>query len=169
MVTTESPNADRGFTDILQGGAPDHKYYVDILKASATIYPGRIVTTEGDTDGECHLATAADGIIAGFHIVLKRVGAKPQDVDTAITVGQFAECLRPAGGRFIVAAQKADQSNDTELGEPMCLEADGMVHKWAYVDSTVQTDSLCDGFWRCAEVTVDDTTTAPDRIQLLYW
>ena len=167
-MATQFPGTDRGFHSIIQGGAPDHKYYTDILKTSAAgVYPGRIVTTEGDTDGECHLATAADGLIAGFHIVLGRVGAKPQDIDTAIASGEYIECLRPAGGRFIVAATAADEDSAVEFGEPFHLEADGMLRKFVYTDGTAQTDSLIDGFWRAAEVTADVAGT--DKVQLIYW
>ena len=53
MATTQYAGTDRGFYSIIQGGAPDWKYYVDILKCGTAenVYPGNIVTTEGDTDG----------------------------------------------------------------------------------------------------------------------
>jgi hypothetical protein len=172
-MATQYAGTDRGFTKIIQGGAPDWKDYTQIRKLATAAYPGWIVSGNGETAGEVDVAAAEDGLASYFEIILERVGASPQDIDTEIAVGSFVRTLRPSGGRFIVAATRADESNNTELGEPMVLEASGMLKKWAYTDGTDITDSVIDGnlnchqIIRCAEVTTDVADT--DLVQLVYW
>ncbi len=165
-------HSERGFFKIIQGGAADWQNYVEIkkVKTGVTVYPGRIVSGAGETEGEIDLAADGDGAAAGAYIVLKRANSIPQDIDTGISAGQFCEVLRQSGGRFVVAALMADQSADTELDELLCLEADGMLQKWAYTDTAAGTDTLVEaggGIWRCAEVVVDEA--AHDKVQCIYW
>ena len=171
MATTQYAGTNRSFNSIVQGGAPDWEYYTVIrkVKAAGSCYPGNIVTGAGNTEGEVDLAVSTDGVVAVEGIVLKRVGigGREQDIDTQITAGQYVQVLRPSGGRFIVAATRADQSLDTEMGEPMVLEATGHLKKFAYTDTAAATDTLSDCFCRCAEVTVDVAST--DLVQLVYW
>ena len=71
------------------------------------------------------------------------------------------------GGLFTVAAIRADESNDTELGEPMCLEATGHIQKFAYTVSAAATDTCLEAVGDCAEVTVEVAGT--DLVQLIHW
>ena len=171
MATTQYAGTNRGFNSIIQGGAPDWEYYTVVrkVKTGGSCYPGRIMTGAGNTEGEVDLAVSTDGAVAYEGIVLKRVGigGREQDIDTQIIATQYVLILRPSGGRFIVAATRADQSNDTEMGEPMVLEASGMIKKFAYVKATAETDTIMDCFVRCAEVTVD--VSSADLVQLVYW
>jgi len=171
MASTQEPGTDRGFTSVIQGGAPDYKYYTQIrkVKTGVTVYPTNLVSGAGETEGEADLAAAGDGGVSFIEVVIRRVGAKDQDIDTGITAGQYFESLRPAGMRFIVALIRADESNATELGEPMALEATGHIKKFAYNDTNLSTDTCIDApnWLRCAEVTTDVAST--DLVQLVWW
>ena len=176
-MATQYAGTDRGFHSIIQGGAPDWEYYTEtfVVSTSGSIYPGNIVSTAGETAGECDPAAAGDGFVSGSYIVLKRVGIgdREQDIDTQITAGQKVLCLRRSQddglgyGRFIVAATLADPSANTEVGEPLVLGASGMLKKFAYVDATYQTDCVADCLVRCAEALTDVAST--DLVQLVYW
>jgi hypothetical protein len=170
-MATQYPGTDRSFTQIIQGGAPDYKYYTQIrkIKTGITVYPGNLVSGNGETEGEVDLAASGDGPASFIEVILHRVGAKAQDIDTSIAAGSYVETLRPAGCRFIVALTRADESNNTELGEPMALEATGHIKKFAYNDTNVSTDTCIDApnWMRCAEVTTD--VAATDLVQLVWW
>ena len=175
-MAIETLGTTRGFKSVIQGGAPDWEYYTQVrkVKTGVTTYPGRIMTGAGETEGEVDLAALADGVVAGFEIVLKRVGyaGDEQDIDTAITAGQKVLTLRKSQddgmgyGRFIVASLHCASDGTTELGEPLCLEADGMLKKFAYTDGTLETDSVIDCLTRCVEVIA---STTDDAVQLVYW
>ena len=164
----------RGFHTVIQGGAPDWEYYTQVRKVATATWPGRIMSGSGETEGEVDLAAAADGAAANYEIVLRRTAYKgdEQDIDTEIAVGSYVLTLRRSQddgvgyGRFIVAAFHCGSDGTTELGEPMALEADGMLRKFAYTDGTVQTDSTIDCLTRCVETI---TSTTDDAIQLVYW
>ncbi len=166
----------RGFKSVIQGGAPDWDYYTQVrkVKTGVTTYPGRIMSGNGETEGEVDLAASADGTVANYEMVLRRTAYKgdEQDIDTAITAGQYVLTLRRSQddgmgyGRFIVAAIHAGSNGTTELGEPLVLEADGMLKKFAYVDNTAETDLMIDCVVRCVEAI---TSTTDDAVQLVYW
>lgn len=168
-MATQYPGTSRSMNKIIQGGAPDSIYYTEErkVKTGVTVYPGNLVSGNGETEGEVDLAASGDGAASFIEIVLERIGVKPQDIDTGITQGQYIKTLRPSGGRFIVAATRADESNDTELGEPMVLEATGHMQKRAYTNSADATDTLIEWVGRCAEVTVDVAST--DLVQLMFF
>ncbi len=168
---TQKLGDDRGFTRVIQSG-PDPEPYTVIkkVKTAVTVYPGVLVSGNGETEGEVDLAATGDGLM-GAMIVLERVACLPQDIDTAIAAASFVKCLRQSGGLFIVAAIRADESNNTELDEPMCLELTGHIKKFTYGDGAVATDSILEkgpgGTLRCAEVTTDVAGT--DLVQLVHW
>ena len=163
---------DRGFISVVQGG-PLHllDYFTQIRKVKTgvtTIKPGLLVSGNGETEGEVDLAAADDQFASFTEIVLEEVGfsdaAKP-DIDDTVAAGAFVKTLRPTG-LFIVAAIRADESNNTELGEPMVPEATGMLRKWAYTDTDETNDVMMEVI-RCAEVTADVAGT--DLVQLVYF
>ena len=176
MVTTQYPGTTRGFNSIIQGGAPDWEYYTEtfLVSTGGSIYPGNIVSTAGETAGECDPAASGDGLISAQYVVLKRVGIgdKEQDIDTQITAGQKVLCLRKSQddglgyGRFIVAVTVSDGTSQ-EVGEPMVLDATGWLKKFAYASSTDVTDTMGDCLTRCAEATADFSSA--NQIQLVYW
>ena len=146
-------------------------YFTQIrkVKTGVTVYPGNLVSGNGETEGEVDLAAAQDGLASFIEIALEQVGytdAAPPDIDEGITAGQFVKTLRQTG-LFIVAATRADESNDTELGEPMALEATGHMKKFAYADGTAENDTMFDFVGRCAEVIAD--VAGYDPVQLVYF
>ncbi len=167
MVTTQTLGVTRGFKKVIQGGAPDWEYYTQIRKVAEACKPGFFVTGASEAEGEVSLAVSTDGAKAYAEIVLERVAAIPQDIDTEIAVGQFVKTLRPSGGRFIVATIISDPSSDTELGEPLVLDTTGHLKKFAYGDTAAATDTIIEGLWRCAEVRTDVAST--DLVQLIYF
>ena len=172
-MSTEYPGTDRGFHSIVQGG-PLHllEYFTQIrkVKTGVSVYPGNMVSGAGETEGEVDLAASGDEDVSFIEIALEQVGytdaAKP-DIDEAIAAGEFVKTLRYTG-LFIVAATRADESNNTELGEPLVPEATGHLKKWAYANSVAETDIAHPGAWfRCAEVTED--VADHDLVQLIYF
>lgn len=168
-MATELPGTDRSLTSIIQGGAPDYKYYTQIrkVKTGVSVYCGSLVSGNGETEGEVDLAASGDGTASFIEVVLRRVGAKDQDIDTAIAAASYVETLRPSGGRFIVAIVRCDESCDTELGEPLVLEATGHAKKWAWASAAEATECLIEWVGRCAEVVAD--SASHDMVQLIYF
>ena len=173
MVTTQTLGVTRGFKKVIQGGAPDHEYYTQIryVKNAVTVKPGFMVATNGEAAGTIDLAASGDGAAGAVEIVLERVAAPPQDIDTAIVgatgTPTFVKTLRPSGGRFIVAAIISDPSTNTEIGEPLVLDTTGHLKKFAYTDTAAATDTIIEGLWRCAEARTDVAST--DLVQLIYF
>ena len=175
-MATEYPGTDRDFSKIIQGGAPDWQLYTQsrIIATGASTYPGRIMSGNGETEGEVDLAASIDGTAANYEIVLHRISdtGVQQDIDTQVTAGQKVLTLRRSQddgigyGRFIVAACYHAAGSTTELGEPLVLEGTGMLKKFAYADNTVETDTVLDCLVRCAEALAASTD---DRVHLVYW
>lgn len=173
-MASQSLGTDRNFSKVIQGGADDWEHYTEIyqVKDSVTVLPGHLVSGNGETEGQVDLAASGDGAASFIAVVLYQTGVSPiPDIDTGIvgsdTSPTFVKCLRPSGGRFKVAVIRADESNNTELGEPMVLEATGHIKKWAYTDTAEATDTLIEFVGRCAEVTVDVADT--DLVQLIWF
>lgn len=166
-LTTQQIRATAGYLKILQGGAPDWMNYTQIRKVKTTSYPGRWITSGNESAGDpWDLAAAADGLVGRAEIILERVGAIPQDVDTAITANQYVRTLRQSGGRFLVATWLADGAASIVQGHILVLEADGMLTKFAYTNSTIQTDTLSD---KTAILAEDATDIATTDLIVLAW
>lgn len=175
-MATQSLGTDRGFSKVIQGGADDWEHYTEIyeVKNGVTVLPGHVLSGNGETAGQVDLGAAGDGAVSFIVVCLHQVGVSPiPDIDTGVVgltaTPTFVKCLRPSGGRFKVAVIRADESNDTELGTPLCLEATGHVQFLAtlYTNATYATDMMVDFVGRAAEVTVDVAGT--DLVQLIWF
>lgn len=149
------------YITVIQGGAPDWINYTQVRKMAGTAYPGRVVTTHGQTDKQVVVASATDGQDGSIEVVLQRVACVPQDIDTAITTGQYVLTLRKSGGRFLVAIWRADESTSLKRGVPLSLEADGMLEE--YVGGT---DVDEDFVGRLAQESADVAST--DLVELIW-
>lgn len=187
-MATQELGADRDFIDVIQGGPPGLvKYFTQVRKIKDTIVvkPGLVVCTNGETDGEVDLGADGDGAAGSIEIVLYEspqgapsaiITDGTKEIDRTITGAAAAPkmvmTLRKSsggfrGGLFTVAAIRADESNDTEYGEPMVLEATGHIKKFAWADSAAGTDTCIEAVGDCAEVTTDVAGT--DLVQLIHW
>ena len=140
-MAAQEMRADKGYLFIVQGGGSDYLEYCTIRKMKAATQPGEFVTTAGESAGDpVDLAAAGDEDTGTVELLLYRVGAIPQDIDTALTTGQYGICLRPNGKRFKVACWRADESSSILRGQKMALEATGQLKVLAYSDGTEATD-----------------------------
>jgi hypothetical protein len=168
-MSTQSVGTDGSYESIIIGGAPDWEYYTQIrkVKTGVTVYPGRFVSGNGETDGEVDLAASGDEDTSYVELVLERVGAIPQDIDTGITAGQYVKTLRYSGGRFKCVSIRADESTTEETGQLMSIEADGMLQIWAYTDTAEATDVIFFPALRLSAVSTD--VAATDILVEIWW
>lgn len=166
-LTTQTLRATGGYVKVIQGGDDNWKEFTQIRKVStdSSVYPGRFLASGGETDGELRHAAAGDGDIGSVELCIKRVGAKDQDVDTAIAAGEYVLTLRcvPGGGssRFLVACILADGTNE-KAGTLLELEADGMLERYTYAGSAAIYDAV-------ARLYADsDDVATTDRV-ILAW
>ena len=106
--------------------------------------PGEFVTTAGETAGDpVALGDLGDEDTGTVELLLYRVGAIPQDIDTALLTSQYGMCLRPNGKRFKCAAWRIDASNALLRGQKLMLEDNdlGILEVWAYTDTVEATDT----------------------------
>lgn len=172
-MATNKLGADYGYKTIILGGPTElEKYYTQIrkIKDSVVVSPGLFVSGNGETEGEIDLAAAGDGLASFIEIVLYEVNESAiivdgsADIDRTITGAdaspKFVKTLRQSGvgggGFFHVVCIRADESSDTELGEPMALEATGHCKSFVYGNATGATDLVADWVGRCANVTTDE-------------
>ncbi|MCK5019707.1 MAG: hypothetical protein KAS32_21795 [Candidatus Peribacteraceae bacterium] len=181
-MVTNKLGADYDYSKIVLDGPIDLQKHFEQerkVKAGVTVYPGRFVSGNGETEGEIDLAAAGDGIASFIEIVLHEapmgyrsaiiVDGTPE-IDRALGAGKFVTTLRqsnPHGGLFKVVCWRADESSATELGEMMALEADGMCKTFAYTDTAQDTDLMTDCVGRCANVTADEA--GDDISQEIYF
>jgi len=179
-MATQQIGADGGYKNIVIGGPMEllpHFTQIRQVKDSVTVYPGYFVSGNGETEGQVDLAASGDGTASFIEIVIEESpypSSIPTDgsaiIDQGITGSDtsptFVKTLRQTG-LFTVVCLRADESNNTELGEPMVLEATGMIKKWAYTDTAEATDCLIEFVGRCANVTTDVADT--DLVQELYF
>ncbi|KKL65396.1 hypothetical protein LCGC14_2155430, partial [marine sediment metagenome] len=112
MVANQTMGASKGVLFIVQGGGSDYLDYCEIRKMKTGTQPGEFVTSAGETAGDpLDLAAAGDEDVGVTELVLYRVGAIPQDIDTELAANEYAMCLRPNGKRFKCAAWRTDASN----------------------------------------------------------
>lgn len=141
-MAAQSMRADKGYFQIIQGSPTDYLQYCHIRKLKAETLPGEFVTSAGESAGDpLDLAAAGDADTGSVELVLYRVGAIPQDIDTAIAANSYAMCLGRNGYRFKVACWRADESTSLLKGQVMALEATGQLMAWAYTDTVVATDT----------------------------
>ncbi len=142
MVANQTMRASKGLLTIVQGGGSDYLDYCTIRKMKVETQPGEFVTTAGESAGNpVALADQGDELTGTVELVLYRVGAIPQDIDTALAANQFAMCLKPNGKRFKCAAWLLDTSTSLLRGQKLTLEDNdlGILKIWAYVATTPST------------------------------
>ena len=170
-LTTQTLRATAGYLRGIQGGPPIEGY-TQIRKCAGTVYVGRFMTGAGQTEGDGIVATAGHGDSAWVEYILERVGiAKKQDIDTAITSGQFVKTLRLPGNTFLVAAMFANRTTTTyEQGQFMMLEADGMLKIFTIATTTnapiASWNLMHDAVARLAEASAQVSTT--DTVVLMW-
>jgi hypothetical protein len=144
-----------------------------VKAAMTTMNPGDFCSGNGENEGEVDLAAADDGAASYIDIAIEETGVANQDIDTAFAAADFILSLRTSGHmpnlgqRFMVGCIMADQSADTELGEPMRVEATGHCMKVAYTDDNANLDTMYDWVGRAAEVVTDVAST--DLALLIYF
>ncbi len=171
-LTTRTLRASGGYLKVIQGGPPNVGDYTQIRKCAGTVYPGYFMMGAGQTEGEGIVAAAGGGDTGWIEYILYRVDcAKRQDVDVAITSGQFVKTLRLPGNTFLVAALFANRTTTTyEQGQMMMLEADGMLKIFNIAGGTTVTSTMFnlmhDAVARLAEASTQVSTT--DTVEL-FW
>ena len=141
MVANQTMGASKGVLFIVQGGGSDYLDYCEIRKMKTGTQPGEFVTSAGESAGApLDLAAAGDEDVGVTELVLYRVGAIPQDIDTELAANEFAMCLRPNGKRFKCAAWRTDASNALLKGQKLALDSVGILKVWAYTNATEATD-----------------------------
>ena len=131
----------KGLLTIIQGGGSDYLDYCTIRKLKEATQPGEFVTSAGETAGNpVALAVAGDEDVGTTELVLYRVGAIPQDIDTEIAANSFGMCLAPNGKRFKCASWRTDASNALLKGQKLALDSAGILKVWAYTNATEATD-----------------------------
>lgn len=144
QVMGSSVATGKGLITIIQGGGSDYLNYSTIRKMKVETQPGEFVTTAGETAGNpLALADESDQYTGTTELVLYRVGAIPQDIDTALAANQYAMCLRPNGKRFKCAAWRIDTSSALLRGQKLRFEVNdlGILEVWSYTDTVVISDT----------------------------
>ena len=140
-MSTQTMRVSKGLLKIIQGGGSDYLNYSQIRKIKEATYPGRFHTSAGETAGNpVALAVAGDEDTGTVELLLYRVGAIPQDIDTSIATSSYGMFLGRNGHRFEVACWRADENSAILKGQAMALEASGMLKVVAYADGTEATD-----------------------------
>lgn len=109
---------------------PDYGIYT-IASGITTLYPGMLVTTFGQADGEVKVLAVDDDWVTG--IVLKRNtrkyssdGAIEDTVDTVLTAGDEIQVLHQTGGRaqvylWLMGLTSGDGNGTIRRGAPMYI------------------------------------------------
>lgn len=141
--TVGTPANGLGIQHIVQSSPTDANWldYTMIVDVAAETMAGEFVTSNGVAAGEpMPLAAAGDEDTGTVYLVIERVDAIPQDIDTAIPALAHVRVMRQTGGMFEVACWRYDASTSLLKGQKMCLEATGQLMIQAYVQSTEATD-----------------------------
>ena len=142
MVANETMGA-KGIIHIVQSSPTDANWidYCEIRKVKVAVQPGEFISTAGETAGNpLDLAAAGDEDTGSVELVIQRVGAIPQDIDTEIVTSSYVYAMRGTGGMFEVCAYRTDASNAKLKGQKMVLGASGLLIPMAYADGTEATD-----------------------------
>ena len=115
--------------------------YTEIVEVGAAVQVGEFVTSADETAGDPAVLTEpGDDDTGTVRLVIERVGAIPQDIETEIAANSFVRVMRPTGGKFEVACWRYDSSASILKGQKMCLHSVGHLMEQAYVQSTEATD-----------------------------
>jgi hypothetical protein len=164
-MAAQSIRADGGYLTIVQGGGSDYLNYCEILKMKAETQPGEFVTSAGETAGDpVDLAASGDGDTGNIWVVLYEVGKVPTDIDTALDASDYGLCMRPTGGRFIIACWRHDESTSILKGQAMGLDTVGQLQ--THVESSTNVLTM-DFVGRLAADSSD--VAATDVVILLYY
>lgn len=144
MVTTQTMGDSKGLIHIVQGGPANLNWrdFCEVRKLKVATVPGQFITSAGETAGDpMDLLADGDQDTGNVELVIERVGAIPQDIDTSIATSGYALAMRPTGGHFKVACWKADESTSLLKGQKLGPEATGHLRTWAYNDTNESTDT----------------------------
>lgn len=143
MVANETMGDAKGLIHIVQSSPANANWrdYCEVRKVKVAVQPGEFITSAGETAGNpLDLAAAGDEDTGSVELVIQRVGAIPQDIDTEIVTSSYVYAMRGTGGMFEVAAYRTDASTSILKGQKMALGSAGLLVPKVYSDGTEATD-----------------------------